>query len=181
LVLIVREHTRMHNAISCHQRRDNAMATLFFIIIAFFLLCHSGKFALNFFEIFLIFTGQKDARWPLWAFLMTRINHLMLVINSSVNFFIYSFRDAKFRNALFSLLGLDRLALIGRSNSRETANGCDDGEEGMRMVHTAVTNSTRTEEQAVTVLQPRSGGNNNGEAASMDKNGNAAAAATNEL
>ena len=34
------------------------MATLFFIIIAFFLLCHSGKFALNFFEIFLIFTGQ---------------------------------------------------------------------------------------------------------------------------
>ena len=38
------------------------MATLFFIIIAFFLLCHSGKFALNFFEIFLIFTGQGRKR-----------------------------------------------------------------------------------------------------------------------
>ena len=39
------------------------MATLFFIIIAFFLLCHSGKFALNFFEIFLIFTGQGGKKW----------------------------------------------------------------------------------------------------------------------
>ena len=40
------------------------MATLFFIIIAFFLLCHSGKFALNFFEIFLIFTGQgRREKW----------------------------------------------------------------------------------------------------------------------
>ncbi len=104
----IRENTRRHNAISSHQRRDDAMAMLFFIIIFFFVLCHSGKFVLNFYEISQVFYDEEDKRWPLWAFLLTRVNHFLLVINSSVNFFIYCFRDAKFRDTLIKLLGLKR-------------------------------------------------------------------------
>ncbi|TRY61270.1 hypothetical protein TCAL_02155 [Tigriopus californicus] len=102
----IHKTTHFHNAISSHQRRDNAMAMLFFFIILCFVICHSGKFTLNFFEMSRIATQEKDKEWPLWAFILARINHLMLVINSSVNFFIYCFRDARFRTALFSLLGL---------------------------------------------------------------------------
>ncbi len=104
----IKENTQRHNAISSHQRRDDAMAMLFFIIIFFFVVCHSGKFVLNFYEISQVFYDEKDKKWPLWAFLLTRVNHFLLIINSSVNFFIYCFRDAKFRNALISLLALKK-------------------------------------------------------------------------
>lgn len=104
----VRENTRRHNAISGHQRRDDAMAMLFFVIILCFVICHSGKFVLNFFEIWRILTGRRHEPWPMWAFLLTRTNHLLLVVNSSVNFFIYCFRDARFREAAMSILGVKR-------------------------------------------------------------------------
>ncbi len=113
----IRENTQRHNAISSHQKRDDAMAMLFFIIILFFVVCHSGKFVLNFYEISQLFYDEEDKKWPLWAFLLTRINHFLLVINSSVNFFIYCFRDAKFRGSLIALLGLKRLLARAESSS----------------------------------------------------------------
>ena len=119
----IRENTQRHNAISSHQRRDNAMAMLFFIIIACFVLSHSGKFVLNFFEISRLFIDQSAREWPLWAFLLTRINHLLLVVNSSINFFIYCFRDAKFRDALFSLLGIQIRLGTGGSNGSLNQGG----------------------------------------------------------
>ena len=113
----IRENTQRHNAISSHQRRDNAMAMLFFIIIACFVLSHSGKFVLNFFEISRLLMDRQKDEWPLWAFVLTRINHLLLVVNSSINFFIYCFRDAKFSDALLSLLGVSsqRFSRLGRN------------------------------------------------------------------
>ena len=120
----VREINKRHNAISSHQRRDNAMATLFFIIILFFIVCHSGKFVLNLYEVYTIFADKDNLEWPLWAFVLTRVNHLLLVFNSSINFFIYCFRDAKFRSELILLLNLGpllRLLHQGKSSTTTTA------------------------------------------------------------
>ena len=115
----IRENTKLHNTISNNQRRDNAMAALFFLIIGCFLICHSGKFVLNFFEISTLF-NDKDEAWPTWTFVLTRFNHLMLVINSSVNFFIYCFRDARFRCAVFSIFGLNVYDERAASSSPKT-------------------------------------------------------------
>lgn len=73
------------------------MATIFFIIIAFFVICHTGKFVVNFYEILSILTGSKDDGFPSWAQVLTNLSHFSLVLNSSVNFFIYCFRDIRFR------------------------------------------------------------------------------------
>ena len=173
------EHTRLHNAISSHERRDNAMATLFFIIIAFFLLCHSGKFALNFYEIFTLFAsndaaedaddgGDEDGegdRWPLWTFLLTKINHLTLVINSSVNFFIYCFRDAKFYNALQSILGIKNCSPA--LNCLRSSSGGGSGESGdsgetVPMVHSVT--ARRSNDVSVSIRKS--------DEATTDKNGN---------
>ena len=80
----VRENTKRHNAISSHQKRDDAMAMLFFTIILFFVVCHSGKFVLNFYEISQVFYDPEDKTWPLWAFLLTRVNHFLLVMRGEI-------------------------------------------------------------------------------------------------
>ena len=134
----IRENTKRHNAISNNERRDNAMAMLFFIIIACFLLCHSGKFVLNFFEVWQTFSDQADNDWPLWAFVLTRINHFLLIFNSSTNFFIYCFRDSKFRNAAFSILGLSRFL-----SSDSTANNNNTNHTEAIELTTAVTVNRR--------------------------------------
>lgn len=172
----IRENTLRHNAISNHQRRDNDMAFLFFIIITFFVVCHSGKFALNFFEISRIFAEEKEKQWPLWAFLLTRVNHFLLVINSSVNFFIYCFRDVRFRHALFSVVGLRTcIAHQSRHNqlngvSRAARRRGDDVEaERQELQQTkteTVVMSTRT---AVTAAAAAA---SNGSSPRIDRNGN---------
>lgn len=109
----IREDNAAHNAISSKKRRDMAMAMLFSVIIACFLLCQSGKFVLNFYEMAAIFLGEKkEDPWPLWAFVLTRVSHFLLVVNSSVNFYIYCFRDAKFRCALMSVIGMKTVAAV---------------------------------------------------------------------
>ena len=102
-----KKNTTRHNEITTHQRRDNALATLFLIIIVFFIFCHTGKFILNFYEVITIISGHKDDEWPMWTFVITRLNHILLVLNSSINFFIYCFRDRKFREALTSVICIE--------------------------------------------------------------------------
>ena len=118
---VIKRLNRTHNFMSKNQRRDNAMATLFFIIIICFITCHVFKIILNFFEVYQILTGTHSQKFPLWAFVLTRVNHFMLVLNSSVNFYIYSFRDAKFRNATMETLRLKIYTDLPSSTGEETA------------------------------------------------------------
>lgn len=111
----IQESIKRHNQISSHQRRDNAMAKLFFIIILIFVICHSGKLVANLYEMYLVVMNKTVRPWPVWASLTTRINHVLLVINSSVNFFIYCFRDGKFRQELLSVLRIPSTGSPGQT------------------------------------------------------------------
>lgn len=41
--------------------------------------------------------------WPPWIDNMTRLNHVLLALNSSINIVIYTAKDFKFRRALVNL------------------------------------------------------------------------------
>ena len=86
------------------QTGNLTMAGLLFSIVIVFICCHSPKLALNVFEgAQMIYFGSL-VYWPEWANNLTYINHLMLVINSSINILIYAAKDAKFRRTLISIL-----------------------------------------------------------------------------
>ena len=50
--------------------------------------------------------GEAKETWPAWCELLTFLSHFLLVFNSSINIVIYCWKDEKFRNNLFRLLGL---------------------------------------------------------------------------
>ena len=82
------------------------MAALLFSIVIIFLLCHTTRLVLNIYEavqvkhimkrtlfgiphIQMVHYGTIQS-WPGWADNLTRWNHLMLVVNSSINIVIYT-------------------------------------------------------------------------------------------
>merc|ERR1711892_431904 len=85
----IRRATILHNSVSVHHRRDNTMATLLSSIVVVFLFCHSIKLITNSFEAYqMIYYGQL-MDLPLWADVISKINHFMLAVNASINIIIY--------------------------------------------------------------------------------------------
>ena len=82
---------------------DLNMAGLLLSIVMVFVCCHSTKLVLNVFEGVQIIRDQNVMYWPQWAENLSYFNHLLLVINSSINILIYTAKDAKFRNTLISI------------------------------------------------------------------------------
>ena len=84
------------------------MAAMLFSIVIVFLVSHSPRFVLNIFEavqvvinfqsrfyIIVLYEMIKYGTikiWPEWADVLSRINHFMLVFNSSVNIVIYTLK-----------------------------------------------------------------------------------------
>ena len=82
---------------------DTTMATLLFSIVIIFLVCHSPKLVLNIYEGIQMVRDDEPNFWPEWANVLSMVSHLLLAINSSINFVIYTARDQKFRQALLLL------------------------------------------------------------------------------
>jgi len=101
---MIKRSNRIHNSISRRHRRDDTMAAMLFTLVVIFILCHAPRLILNIFEAFQMLHFGTIVIWPDWADVLTRCNHLMLVINSSVNIIIYTAKDFKFRVALGNLL-----------------------------------------------------------------------------
>ena len=80
-------------------KSDTAMATLLFSIVIVSLVCHSPRIILNIYEGFFLF-AEGHGYWPKWGNIL---NHLLLVLNSSINIIIYTARDIKFRQALVKM------------------------------------------------------------------------------
>ena len=81
--------TRSHNRMCSRKRRDSTTVALMFSIVLVFLCCHFCKLFLNLYEAVQMIQFRTIKYWPTWADKLTRWNHLMLVINSSSNIFIY--------------------------------------------------------------------------------------------
>jgi len=100
----VSRHNSTHNQIAASHRRDSTMAALLFCIVAVFFLCHSTKIITNVYEAVQMVQYGTMNEWSAWANVMSRWNHMMLAVNSSINIIIYVAKDLKFRRALAALL-----------------------------------------------------------------------------
>ena len=65
------------------------MAALLSAIVVVFLLCHSSKLITSGYEAYQMVYYGHLIYWPAWAEVLSRWNHFMLAVNSSVNIFIY--------------------------------------------------------------------------------------------
>ena len=64
-------------------------------IVFIFILCHSVKWIPNLYELARL--AREDKReWPPWVESVTHISHFLMVVNSSVNFYIYCFKHFSF-------------------------------------------------------------------------------------
>lgn len=66
-----------------------------FGIVLLFLLCHIGEVAISIYELADVLDGERSM-FPQWASNTIILNHLLIVINSSLNFVIYC-KDVVFR------------------------------------------------------------------------------------
>ena len=84
------------NAQESARRRRNRNITLMLIgIIVLFLVCHVGEVAISGYEVVDVLDGERS-NFPTWANNVVTVNHLLVVINSSLNFVIYC-KDVLFR------------------------------------------------------------------------------------
>jgi len=80
-----------------HERRNGNevrlslfYAKLCFFVVAVFVLSHSIRWIPNICELYLTVTGKEiNTNWPYTIQVFSHFSHLMLVFNSSINFYIY--------------------------------------------------------------------------------------------
>ena len=78
------------------RRRRNRNITLVLIgIFVLFLICHMGEVAISIYELADLLDGERTD-FPKWATNIVIVNHLLIVMNSSLNFVIYC-KDVVFR------------------------------------------------------------------------------------
>ena len=77
------------------RRRNRNVTMVLFGIVLLFLLCHIGEVAISIYELADVLDGERSM-FPQWASNTIILNHLLIVINSSLNFVIYC-KDVVFR------------------------------------------------------------------------------------
>jgi len=78
------------------KRRNRSITLVLVGIIALFLVCHTGEVAVSIYELTDVLDGDGRSEFPAWASALMQINHLLIVMNSSLNFVIYC-KDMVFR------------------------------------------------------------------------------------
>merc|ERR1719206_32498 len=71
------------------QWREVMLAKVSCLIVAVFIVCHSVRWIPNIFELQQGTSNKEHLKWPPWVQYTTHFSHLLTVINSSVNFYIY--------------------------------------------------------------------------------------------
>ena len=72
------------------------LAKISIIISAVFLTFHSVKWIPNIYELIQrIQSDEDDIPWPKWIETITTISHVLIILNSSVNYYIYAFTHNK--------------------------------------------------------------------------------------
>ena len=99
------------------RRRREKSTLILVLIVVFFVLCHCYRLALKFYEFAnpeantAEHHAQCDAvgrfHIPVYFYIMVYMHHLILALNSSVNFIIYCCVGKDFRNRLATMFGLD--------------------------------------------------------------------------
>ena len=83
------------------KRRNRNITFVLIGIIVLFLCCHIGEIAISIYELTDLLDGERSD-FPMWAKNVVTMNHLLVVINSSLNFVIYC-KDVVFRECALML------------------------------------------------------------------------------
>ncbi|XP_023324659.1 uncharacterized protein LOC111698538 [Eurytemora carolleeae] len=71
--------------------KEIRLSQISLVIVAVFLLCHAIRWIPNIWE--LRQSDQSDIDWPPWIQNITSLSHLLTVFSSSVNFYIYAYKQ----------------------------------------------------------------------------------------
>lgn len=77
------------------KKRNRNITFVLVGIIVLFLVCHLGEVGISIYELMDVLEGTRTP-FPEWASNTVIVNHLLIVINSSLNFVIYC-KDVVFR------------------------------------------------------------------------------------
>ena len=113
-----------------YRSSDFNLAIILAGIVIVFFLCHTLRFFLEFYRVATVertvqcmSKGQGEAH-PTWLFPVAALSHLMLIVNSSINFVIYCAVGSKFRDQSFTSLMAYLFQDINRVSSfRRWLNG----------------------------------------------------------
>ena len=85
--------------------RDVDVAGVLVGIILVFIVCHSFKFFVNIYEMYIMHSGLDfDKSWNKTLDVFVSFSHLLVTVNSSINFIIYCYKDEKFRNSFVAMM-----------------------------------------------------------------------------
>ena len=103
----------IHEKRASAQRKlmESKQAKILFIIVLCYLTFHSPRFLIRLHEFYSLdilkesIEGRNDGKghcdsFPFWALSCTSVSHLLLTMNSSVNFFIYCYLSTTFQKVL---------------------------------------------------------------------------------
>ena len=90
------------------QDEENRQALMLFAIVIVFLICHTPRNFLSLYEVWYVKRIMLDYKnncrgLPLSILFTQQVSHLLLAINSSLNFFLYCAMSPKFRIELSTL------------------------------------------------------------------------------
>ena len=91
------------------RKAEDKLAVIFLVIILGFIFCHMPRVALDAHEIFTLehYNKCKAARmpnsFPAWSYVAINVSHLCLVINATMNMYIYCYMSTRFREELFKM------------------------------------------------------------------------------
>ena len=97
-------------------------------IVIVFAVCHFFRFFLAFYHVSIVektrlcIENGRESAHPPWLYVISALNHLMLMVNSSVNFIIYCAVGSKFRRAVMEKFCNPICRNIFRSQSQRNSN-----------------------------------------------------------
>jgi len=93
------------------------------VIVAVFILCHSIRSIINTYECIQMAVYGELRYWPDWVQFLVHVNHLALVVNSSINILIYSCKDDKFLRVLLVTLRIRPASSTSSAGASSHARG----------------------------------------------------------
>ena len=157
---VIRRRRRMTNrpraAPSAAQKAEEGrQAIVLLVIVVLFLICHTLRIILNIHGLFTLnYVRRSMAKGcagvtGLWTLIGASISHILLTINSSINFIIYCFMSTTFRGILYrwvnNFIGRELLTVRNnnnRQNDNKTQADVDDGGENGHEAKAAEEGST---------------------------------------
>lgn len=153
------DHSNSNGGNNSSQSPDYSLAMILAGIVIVFVFCHSFRFFLAFYQVSTVekttscIEKGKKAAHPSWLYVISALNHLMLMVNSSINFIIYCAVGSRFRQALALRLFGWRPPVHGRGHETGRLHGNATTGHNFGNTQVIINERTRTPEVMMIKLQ----------------------------